>query len=191
MDIINTVISNLFYHEDKAKRIDVLLKNYKIEFCLPPNPTARHLRCFVYLDDNIGDVFPYLNTALKAHQYIKEPPSLTLKYNGKLITLYPREIHINIIHNEDDAKNIIEWLKEKINDVCNRRKEIKPTYKTAQKPGILHILNLLPKTNCRECSEPTCMVFAVSIAEGRKVPENCTQLDIQQKIKLKAYLKQF
>ena len=63
------------------------LKNYKIEFCRPSNSTARHLRCFIYFDENIGDVLPYLNTVLKGYQYIKDPPSLSLKYNGKLITL--------------------------------------------------------------------------------------------------------
>jgi len=70
----------------------VLLKRYRKEFCRPPNPEAQHLRCVAYLDENIGNVLPYLNTVLKGHQYIKNPPSLTLKFNGKLITLYSQEI---------------------------------------------------------------------------------------------------
>jgi ArsR family metal-binding transcriptional regulator len=172
-------------------RISLLLKEYKIEFCRPPNPTAQHLRCFVYFDENISDLLPYLNTDLKGYQYIKDPPSLTLKYNGKLITLYSREIHINIIQDEDEAKKIIGWLREKINEVRKRREEIRPSFETQQRPGILHILKMLPKTNCRECGEPTCMVFAVSITEGRKSPENCTQLDIRHRTILKEYLEQF
>ncbi len=169
----------------------MLLREYKIEFCRPPNPTARHLRCFIYFDEDIGDVLPYLNTALKGHQFIKDPPSLTLKYTGKLITLYSREIHINIIQDEDEAKKIIEWIKDKINDVRKKIKDIEPSFETAQQPSILHILKLLPKTNCKECGEPTCMVFAVSITEGKKRPEDCTQLDMRRRTILKEYLEPF
>lgn len=168
-----------------------MLEEYTIKFCRPPNPTALHLRCFVYFEENISDVLPYLNTVLKGHQYSKDPPSLTLKYNGKLITLYPREIHINIIQDEDEAKKIIGWLREKINKIRTRREEIRPSFESPQLPGILNILKLLPRTNCKECGDPTCMVFAVSIAEGRKSPENCTQLDMRQRTILKEYLEPF
>ena len=47
----------------------MLLKRYKKEFCRPPNPEAQHLRCVAYLNENIGDVLPYLNTVLKGHQF--------------------------------------------------------------------------------------------------------------------------
>ncbi|MFH1615934.1 MAG: (Fe-S)-binding protein [Planctomycetota bacterium] len=169
----------------------MLLKRYRKEFCRPPNPEAQHLRCVAYLDKNIGDVLPYLNTVLKGHQYIKNPPSLTLKFNGKLITLYSQKIGINIVKDEDEADKILEWLKQKINDTWKKRREIKPSFEVAQKPGILNILKLLPKTNCQECGQPTCMVFAVLITEGEKSLENCPQLDMQNKITLQNYLKQF
>jgi ArsR family metal-binding transcriptional regulator len=169
----------------------VLLKQYRKEFCRPPNPEAQHLRCVAYLDEDISDVLPYLNTVLKGHQYIKEPPSLTLKFNGKLITLYSQEIGINIVKGEDEAEKILHWLKQKINDTWKKRKEIEPSFEVAQKPGILNILKLLPKINCHECGQPTCMVFAVLINEGEKSPEDCPQLDVQNKITLHNYLKQF
>ena len=169
----------------------MLLKRYRKEFCRPPNPEAQHLRCVAYLDENISDVLPYLNTVLKGHQYIKNPPSLTLKFNGKLITLYSQEIGINIVRDEDEADKILKWLKREINDTWKKRREIKPSFDVAQKPGLLNILKLLPKTNCQECGQPTCMVFAVLITEGKKSPENCPQLYMQNKIILQNYLKQF
>ena len=169
----------------------MLLKRYRKEFCRPPNPEAQHLRCVAYLDENIGDVLPYLNTVLKGHQYIKNPPSLTLKFDGKLITLYSQKIGINIVADEDEADKILEWLKEEINDTWRRREEIKPSFEVPKRPGVLNILKLLPKTNCQECGQPTCMLFAVLITEGEKSPENCPQLDMQNKITLQNYLKQF
>ena len=169
----------------------MLLKRYIKEFCRPPNPEAQHLRCIAYLDENISDVLPYLNTVLKGHQYIKKPPSLTLKFNGKLITLYSQKIGINIVKDEDEAGKILQWIKREINDTWKRYREIKPSFEVAQRPGILKILTLLPKTNCQECGQPTCMAFAVLVTEREKSPENCPQLNMQNKITLQNYLKQF
>jgi len=132
-----------------------------------------------------------LNTVLHGHQYAEHPHSLTLKQNGKLITLYSREIAINMVKDEDEADNILEWLKKEINNTWEKRGQIKPSYKIPQKPRILEILKLLPKSNCRECGQPTCMVFASMMAEAIKDPEDCLQLDFHSEIKLKEYLGQF
>jgi ArsR family metal-binding transcriptional regulator len=168
-----------------------MLKNYRKEFRRPPNPSAKHLRCVAYLDENISDVLPYLNTVLRGHQYITEPPSLTLKFNGKLITIYSQEIAINIVKDKAEADKILQWLKQEINNTWKRREQIKPSFSAAQKPGLLNILKLLPKTNCKECGQPTCMVFASLVTEGKKCPEDCLQLDVRNKIKLQEYLEQF
>ena len=169
----------------------MMLKHYRKVFRRPPNPSAKHLRCVAYLDENISDVLPYLNTVLRGHQYITDPPSLTLKFNGKLITIYSQEIAINIVKDKAEADKILEWLKQEINDTWKRRNQIKPSFSVAQKPGILNILKLLPKTNCKECGQPTCMVFALLVTEGKKDPEDCPQLDVRNKITLQEYLKQF
>ena len=169
----------------------MLLKGYRKEFCRPPNPEAQHLRCVAYIDENIGEVLPYLNTVLKGHQYNQHPPSLTLKFDGKLITLYSNKIGINIVKDENEAGKILEWLEQEINDTWKKRREIKPSSEVAQKPVLLNILKLLPKMNCQECGQQTCMLFALMIAEGEKSPENCPQLDMQNNIALQDYLKQF
>ncbi|NOR24625.1 MAG: Fe-S cluster protein, partial [Desulforhopalus sp.] len=67
----------------------MLVESYRMEFCLPPNPKAQHLRWYSHLDGDITEVLPYLNTVLGGYQYYKDPPMLTLKYQAKLITLYP------------------------------------------------------------------------------------------------------
>jgi hypothetical protein len=60
----------------------MLVESYRKEFCLPPNPKAQHLRSYAYLDGNITEVLPYLNTVLGAYQFHRDPPSLTLKMNS-------------------------------------------------------------------------------------------------------------
>ncbi len=40
----------------------------------------------------------------------------------------------------------------------------------------MDILKLLPKTNCRECREPTCLVFAIAAFQGKKELRDCPYL---------------
>jgi ArsR family metal-binding transcriptional regulator len=166
----------------------MLVESYRKEFCLPPNPKARHLRCYAHLDGDITEVLPYLNTALGGYQYYKDPPMLTLKYQAKLITLYPKMIAINMVKDEAEAEKILEWLKEEINNTWENRSEIKPSFEVSPRPGILDILRLLPKDNCQECGQPTCLVFATQVSDGAVVYDDCPKLDETSKSILKQYL---
>ena len=68
---------------------------------------------------------------------------------------------------------------------------IEPRYEGAPKPKLFEILKCLPKTNCRECGESTCMVFAALMALGVKVPKDCPQLLEAHRRKLENYMKAF
>ena len=68
------------------------------------------------------------------------------------------------------GKRSLQWLMGEINDTWEHRGEIAPRYEGIGKPKVIEILRLLPKTNCRECGQPTCMVFATQVAEGGKGP---------------------
>ncbi|MBW2090483.1 MAG: Fe-S cluster protein, partial [Deltaproteobacteria bacterium] len=89
------------------------------------------------------------------------------------------------------AKKIVEWLKREINDVWDKRDTIEPSYESAPRPSIMEILKLLPKTNCKECGQPTCMVFATQVAEGAKGPEDCPPIGEENSKKLAEYLGRF
>lgn len=169
----------------------MLLKAYRKRFVRPPNPTARHLRCFAPLDDDIGEVLPYLNTVLKGYRYYPEPPSLTLKFQGKLITLTSREIAINMVKDEAEAEHILAWLKKEINRTWARRAEIKPSFVVAAPPRIMEIFKLLPRTNCGACGQSTCLVFAVRVSQGSQGLDDCPLLAQGTRQKLREYLGEF
>lgn len=170
----------------------MLLTGYSKEIFRPEcNPSFQSLHCIAHLDEDITEVLPYLNTVLGGHQYLREPPALTFKHHGKLITLHPREIAVNALRDEEEADKILEWLKGEINETWEKRSDIQPSFDTPAKPKILEILKLLPKTNCRECGQPTCMVFAAQVAEGGRGPEDCPPLKEAAKEKVKEYLAQF
>ena len=170
----------------------MLLKSYRKEIFRPKcNPQFESLHCIAYLDQDIGDVLPYLNSVLGGFEYLKNPPALTFKLQGKLITLHPREIAVNAVKEEAEAEKILEWLKREINETWEKRDEIVPSYESAPRPKVLEILKILPKTNCRECGQPTCMVFSTLVAEGVKGPDDCPALDDGGRERLCEYLEQF
>jgi ArsR family metal-binding transcriptional regulator len=170
----------------------VLLKTYTKEIFRPEcNPRFESLHCVAHLDQDISGVLPYLNAVLGGFEYLKDPPTVTFKVYGKLITVQPRQIAVNALRDEEEADKILEWLKREINDAWERREEITPSYEGAPKPRVLEILKLLPRTNCHECGQPTCMVFAAKIAEGAKGPEDCTPLKEDMRVKLEKYMSDF
>jgi ArsR family metal-binding transcriptional regulator len=151
----------------------VPVRIYRQEFVRPPNPSAQHLRCFAHLDTDIETILPHLNTVLKGFRYASAPPTLTLKHEAKLITLTSLEIAINMVRDQEEAASLLEWLLQTINATWENRETIQPTCEESPRPRILDILKLLPKTNCRECGESTCMVFAVKVSEGVKDLASC------------------
>ncbi len=154
-------------------------------------PGAMNVNCFAHLDQDISSALPYLNAILYGFEYIKEPPSVTFRAQGKLITVHGRKIAVNTLKDENEARKIVEWIIRKINDAWDKRDEIEPNYSGVGRPSIIEILKLLPKTNCRECGSPTCMVFATLVAEGANDSSGCPQLSKENKDLLSIYLEPF
>ncbi len=170
----------------------MLLKGYRKEVVRPEcRPEAQSVHCIAHLDEDITEVIPYLNAVLGGFQYIKDPPTVSFKVHGKLIAVHGGKICVNALRDEEEGDKIIEWLKQEINETWERRGEIEPRFEGAPKPKVIEILKLLPRTNCRECGQPTCMVFATQAAEGGKGSADCPPLKGENKAKLDAYLQQF
>jgi ArsR family metal-binding transcriptional regulator len=170
----------------------MLLKEYELEiFKSKCQADAKGVHCFAHLRQDVSDALPYLNAVLGGFEYLKDLPSVTFRAQGKLITVYGKKIAVNALKDETEAKKIVEWLKNEINDAWEKKDTIEPCYTGMPRPGIMEILKLLPRTNCRECGQPTCMVFATQVAQGAKSAEDCKPIGVEQKNKLDAYMKQF
>jgi len=48
----------------------------------------------------------------------------------------------------------------------------------------IDIFKLLPKTNCKECGEPTCLAFAMKLAAGKAELSACPHVSEEAKVKL-------
>jgi ArsR family metal-binding transcriptional regulator len=170
----------------------MLVSGYRMEIfnneCMPG---ALSVQCFAHLDQEVGPALPYLNAVLGGFEYIQEPPSVTFKAHGKLITVHGRKIAVNALKDEKEARKIVDWLVREINAAWERRGEIEPSYRSLPRPQVIDILKLLPRTNCRACGAPTCMVFATRVIEGAIDQNDCPPMDEESKAKLAAYLEPF
>ena len=170
----------------------MLLTGYKKEMFKPEcNPHFESLHCFAHLENDIGEVIPYLNTVLGGTAYQKDPPSVMFQINGRLIAVHPRKIAINALKDEAEAEKILQWLMREINTTWEKRGEIEPSESVADKPKLIEILKLLPKTNCRQCGQPTCTVFASLAVQGVKGSNDCPALNTENKVRLESYLNKF
>ncbi len=170
----------------------MLVQNYKLEFLRSKcNPHTEGIHCIARLDKDISEVIPYLNADLGGDKCSDNPSFVTFKVYGKLITVHPDKIAINALKDQEEAKKVVNWMVREINRVWEQKDKIKPTYEVLPKPQPIEILKHLPKTNCKKCGYPTCMVFAVHVAEGGRSLEECPELKHEEKEKLNSYLSKF
>lgn len=170
----------------------MFLKEYRKEIFRPEcNPNFQSLHCIAILDRDIREVLPYLNSSLGGDSCTKEPPSVTFRAHGKLITVHHDRIAVNALKDEEEADKILEWLKQEINQAWDYRGKIKPILESLSKPLVLEVLKLLPRTNCRQCGQPTCMVFAILVVDGAKGPKGCPIVQGPNRTKLEMYLSRF
>lgn len=167
----------------------MLLKSYTKEIFRPEcNPSFQSLHCIAHLDQDVAEALPYLNATLGGFEYLRDPPAVTFRVHGKIIAIHPRQIAVNALKNEEEAEKILQWLRREINEAWEKRGEIKPRYEGSPKPKVLEILKLLPRSNCRECGQPTCMVFATLVVQGAKGPEDCPPLKEESRTSLQQYM---
>ncbi|MCB2225341.1 MAG: Fe-S cluster protein [Desulfarculaceae bacterium] len=168
----------------------MLLSSWRKEIFRPEcNPGFESLHCIAHLDQNVGEALPFLNTQLGGHHYQLDPPAVTFKVHGRLITVHHDRIAINALNDEAEADKILAWLQGEINQAWEQRGEITPSTDSAPEPQVMHILRLLPnKAGCGACGRPTCLVFATLAAQGVLGPGDCPELSPQAAAALAEYL---
>src|SRR5512139_2785667 len=154
----------------------MLLHSYKITRVLPCSADPEKIRVIAEISGEIHEVFPYLNAVLKGCIYNHPALTLTIKKDGKLFTLHAHHITLAKIEDEKEAEEILGWLRDLINETCEKRERIEPNYSMAAELKALDIFKLLPGTNCKRCGEPTCLAFAVKLAGRDAEIKKCDPL---------------
>jgi ArsR family metal-binding transcriptional regulator len=155
----------------------MLLRKYDLKIVLSDcNPSSLKVNAIADLSEDISEVLPYLNTALKGLQYYAEEKILTAKRGGRLITFRPRQIALTKLEDEKEATAVMEELKQIVNETFANKDYIEPTYASRPIPRPLDIFKLLPGKNCKECGEPACMAFALKLVNNEVEWKTCPLL---------------
>lgn len=92
------------------------VRNISIENVLVCLADPAKIRVNALIDTDISEILPYLNAVIKGAIYSHSGRSLTILKDGRMITVYPRKVYGGKIHDIEDARSILKWLKELIND---------------------------------------------------------------------------
>jgi ArsR family metal-binding transcriptional regulator len=154
-----------------------LIERYDLEVFTPPcEPGAERFSAIARLAVDISPVLPYLNATLKAAIYSPEAQALTWVHGGRRVAYSANQIAVSNLEDRDEAERVLRSEIERVNRTWQQRDEITPSTHVQKRPVPLAVYKLLPQTNCKQCSEPTCYVFATKLAAGQHQLADCPVL---------------
>jgi len=166
---------------EEEKRMQSLLKVYRMVVA-PPEclPSEVRVTATAEFDDDLSELLPYLNAVFGPCVFDSDVPFLRFKKDGRPIAIYATRIAIAGLRDENEAREVFEWIRETVNSVSRRRGEIEPSYWSLSQVKPLDIFKLLPRTNCGDCGKSTCMAFAAALANGEAGMDDCPPLSDEQ-----------
>jgi len=157
-----------------------LVRSVRIERILPCLADETKIRIIARTDRRLDEVLPYLYAVIPNSSYSEKGGFITYMKGPRLITIYNTGvITITKVKDEEEAAILLNEIKERINNVYRNRDEIDLSkVKTRKKIrlGPLDIYQYLPKTNCGECGEQTCMAYAAKLLSLQKSIKDCKPL---------------
>ena len=143
-------------------------------------PTSTKLNAIIDLETDIGDLLPYLATEIRGCTYFHGTNELNYMERGHIIAMRPKQITVTALQDEAEARQVCEELKRMINGVHERRHIITPTVRKQARVDPLTVYRELPRTNCGECGETTCMAFAARVASREIAASRCAPLLLKE-----------
>lgn len=159
-----------------------------IMFFGPCMADEKRVRLTAHLTGDLTEVLPYINGAMPRACFNAASSTLSFMEGARMVSLYARRIAIGKADNLVDSWATLEKIRLLVNRTWAQRETIAPLYVQRYKPPALEIYKRLPRTNCRECGEQTCMAFAVRLWQGEAVPSECHPVFTDEHAALRAAL---
>jgi ArsR family metal-binding transcriptional regulator len=155
----------------------MLIDHYDLDIFTPPcEPGAERFTAIARLKADISPLLPYLNATSPGAIYHPAASALTWKKAGHAIVFRNFEIGTSNVADRDAALKELDELVALANSTWEHRQEITPSFETRQRPTPMEVSKLLPRTNCKQCGEPTCWTFALKLVAGQKLIADCPPL---------------
>jgi len=127
---------------------------------------------------SLADVIPYLATLPGIIAYNPETLTLTFRRQPGFMTLYPDKVYITQVNNTEEGLELLKALVDAVNATWEHRLELVAAMAARRVPRPLDIWSLLPRTNCKECGEATCIAFAVGLLQQKRELAECQPLQV-------------
>lgn len=158
---------------------EALLENIMLE----PAYCHKSEGCYlakVSFKEDFSPFLAYLKPQVKALYY--EPQKILIfkwKRGDKFyrVNLQRDILKFGVVSNIDEAREVFSDLFEYLKECFSKFGEYEPDLKPIKRPQALEIYKYLPKTNCRDCGELSCLAFSAKISMAEAEPEDCPHLD--------------
>ncbi len=129
------------------------------------------------------DLLPYLNPLVKTLYYHLEEEILIFKWNFRQtfykVTLKPKEIKVEIVKDTEEVEEVLFNLFSFLKGIEDKKEWLLPNFQPYKRPSALEIYKILPKTNCRDCGELSCLALATKISIGEAELRECPHLSLE------------
>lgn len=124
----------------------------------------------------LEEVIPYLATLPGVIAYHPETRTLTFRRQQGFLTLHADKVFITQVRDIEEGMDLLKALVEAINATWLHRAELQAVTSRRLAPRHLDIYEQLPRSNCRQCGEATCLAFAVLLVQEKRKLEECVPL---------------
>ena len=124
----------------------------------------------------LNDVLPYLAALPGIIAWNPDALTLTFRRPHGFMTLYSDKVYITQVVDSTEGLQLFDALKEAVNAVWEKRAELIVVTAKKRAPRHLDIWELLPRTNCGQCDEATCLAFAVAVIQQKRSLTECPPL---------------
>jgi len=121
----------------------------------------------------LTNVIPYLATLPDVIAYNPATCTLTFRRPRGFMTLYADKVYITQIKDVEEGLKLLKVLTDAINATWAHRAELVAVTAARSAPRLLDIWALLPQTNCKQCGEATCMAFAATLLQNKRMLSEC------------------
>ena len=143
--------------------------------CTQPHP-GEEWEAAASVEADLTPAMPYINAVTRKPEYHPDIPAIVWRHEGRRVAVRSHEIAVDEVADNEAAVIEIRRLVAWINDLWERREEIRPAYQPKSYPPLMSVLKQLPMNNCGDCALPTCTAFAAALIDGEKRIEECSAL---------------
>jgi ArsR family metal-binding transcriptional regulator len=122
------------------------------------------------------EVLPYLATLPGVIAWNPETLTLTFRRPHGFMTLSNDKVTITQVVDTAEGLELFATLTDAVNAVWEKRAELTAVTAKKRAPRHLDIWELLPRSNCGQCNEATCLAFAVGVVQQKRLLTECPPL---------------